>query len=66
MGFHIRRLHASRHKKDGADELFNQNLATTDSVEFGEVKLTPKASSNGAEGTMYYDSDDDHVYIATE
>ena len=32
----------------------------------GEVHLTPKASSTGAEGTMFYDSDDDHVWVATE
>lgn len=32
----------------------------------GELRLTPKASSTGPEGTMYYDSDDDHVYVATE
>ena len=32
----------------------------------GEIHLTPKTSSTGAEGTMFYDSDDDHVYVATE
>jgi len=32
----------------------------------GEIRLTPKASSTGAEGTIFYDSDDDHVYVATE
>lgn len=31
-----------------------------------ELKLIPKASSTGAEGTMFYDSGDDHVYVATE
>jgi hypothetical protein len=31
----------------------------------GEICLTPKASSTGAEGTMFYDSDDDHVWVAT-
>ena len=35
-------------------------------VEFSEVKLTPKASSTGAEGTMFYDSDDNHVYVGVE
>ena len=34
--------------------------------EYSEITLTPKASSSGAEGTIYYDSDDDHVYVATE
>jgi hypothetical protein len=32
----------------------------------GEIRLTPKESSSGPEGTIYYDSDDDHVYVATE
>lgn len=31
-----------------------------------ELRLIPKASSTGAEGTIYYDSDDDHLYVATE
>lgn len=33
---------------------------------FSEILLTPKASSSGAEGTVYYDSDDDHLYVGTE
>ena len=38
-----------------------------DYVQTGEVRLIPKTSSNStAEGTMFYDSDDDHVYVATE
>lgn len=36
------------------------------SIETGEILLTPKTSSSGVEGTIYYDSDDDHVYVATE
>jgi hypothetical protein len=32
----------------------------------GEISLTPKASSSGVEGTMFYCSTDDHVYVATE
>lgn len=32
----------------------------------GELHLTPKSSSTGAEGTVYYDSDDNYVYVATE
>ena len=31
-----------------------------------ELRLTPQASSSGPEGTMYYDSDDDSVYVGTE
>lgn len=33
---------------------------------FDEIRLVPKASSTGAEGTIFYDSDDDHVYVGTE
>lgn len=60
--------------KDGSD-----NLTLTDAVTgtktlaqlatgspFDEILLTPKASSTGAEGTIYYDSDDDHLYVGTE
>lgn len=32
----------------------------------GAIRLTPRVSSSGAEGTIFYDSDDDHVYVATE
>lgn len=32
----------------------------------GEIHLTPKASSTGAEGTIFYCSDDDRVYVGTE
>ena len=42
---------------------FDQDLNTTDSVEFCEVLLTPKSSSTGDTGTIYYDSDDDHFHL---
>jgi hypothetical protein len=32
----------------------------------GEITLVPKELSSGAEGTIFYDSDDDHIYVATE
>jgi len=32
----------------------------------GAIRLTPISSSSGAKGTIYYDSDDDHVWVATE
>jgi len=32
----------------------------------GELHLTPKASSNGAEGTIFYSSDDNSVYVGVE
>uniref|UniRef100_A0A6M3JFM4 Uncharacterized protein n=1 Tax=viral metagenome TaxID=1070528 RepID=A0A6M3JFM4_9ZZZZ len=38
-------------------------IATPDD---GELHLTPKASSTGAEGTIFYDSGDDHIYVGTE
>lgn len=31
-----------------------------------EIRLTPKESSDGPEGTIYYDSDDDHIWVGTE
>jgi hypothetical protein len=34
--------------------------------EHSEIKFTPKTSSSGGEGTMFYDSDDDHIYVGTE
>ena len=33
--------------------------------EFGEIKLTPKASSAGGEGTVFYAMDDSHLWVAT-
>jgi hypothetical protein len=32
----------------------------------GELHLTPKTASTGAEGTIFYNSDDDAVYVGTE
>jgi hypothetical protein len=31
-----------------------------------ELTLTPKAASTGPEGTIFYCSADDHVYVGTE
>ena len=31
-----------------------------------EIQLVPKAASTGPEGTMFYNSADDSVYVATE
>lgn len=45
---------------------FNQNVKTTGSPEHSEIKLTPKVSSSGAEGTIFYCSDDNSVYVGTE
>lgn len=40
------------------------DIATPDD---GEVHLTPKTTSTtGAEGTMFYSSIDNHVYVGTE
>lgn len=47
-------------------ENFDQALNTTDSVQFSELLLTPKSSSSGGEGTWFYDSDDNYIWIATE
>jgi hypothetical protein len=38
-----------------------------DTAQNGEIMLTPKAVAvSNAEGTMFFSSDDDHVYVATE
>ena len=52
--------HSARHEDEGADEISLTGL------EGSEIRLTPKASSTGAEGTIFYASGDDHVYVATE
>lgn len=52
--------HSARHEDGGADEISLTGLAGT------EIRLIPKASSTGGEGTIFYDSDDDSVYVATE
>ena len=48
------------------DSNINQDVTTDGTPTFGEVRLTPKASSDGPEGTIFYDSDDNHVYVGTE
>ncbi len=40
--------------------------AVYDPQDEGAIRLTPRASSSGAEGTMFYSSDDNHVWVATE
>ena len=41
------------------------DAAATD-IEFSQILLTPKASATGTvEGTIFYDSDDDHAYLYT-
>ena len=42
------------------------NISTSGYAAVDEVRLNPKASSSGPEGTIYYDSDDDHIYVGTE
>ena len=49
-----------------ADDDHTQYGLLTGARAFSEVRLTPKASSSGPEGTIFYDSDDDHVYVGTE
>ena len=50
-----------------ADDDHTQYVLTTGVRAMGELRLTPKASSDSAvEGTMFYCSDDDHIYVGTE
>jgi hypothetical protein len=44
----------------------DQSMGNHNLTNIGELNLVPKASSIGAEGTIFYDSDDNHVYVATE
>jgi len=54
-------LHASNHEDGGPDEVDLTGL------EGSEIRLTPKASSAAtAEGTIFYASGDNHVYVGTE
>jgi hypothetical protein len=49
----------------GAYELYamDQNVRATDGVQFNDVLFTPKASATGAEGRVFYDSDDNNLYV---
>jgi hypothetical protein len=49
----------------GAYELYamNQNVRTTDAVQFNDVLFTPKSSATGAEGRVYFDTDDKNLYV---
>lgn len=49
-----------------ADDDHTQYVLADGTRAINELYLTPKVSSTGAEGTMFYDSDDDHVWVATE
>lgn len=49
----------------GADAVGNAEIDDSDTaIAFNQIILTPKATGDGtAEGTLFYDSDDDHPYI---
>ena len=49
-----------------ADDDHAQYVLADGSRPMAELTLTPKASSSGAEGTIFYDEDDDHIYVGTE
>jgi len=57
---HHAKVHAASHQDGGTDELDLTGLSGT------EIRLVPKPASTGPEGTIFYDSDDNHVYVATE
>ena len=48
------------------DDDHKHYVLATGARAMNELRLTPKASSSGPEGTMYYDSGDDSVYVGTE
>jgi hypothetical protein len=50
-----------------ADDDHTQYVLATGARAMGELTLTPKAASlSTAEGTIFYCSDDDHIYVGTE
>jgi len=50
-----------------ADDDHTQYVLATGARAMGELTLTPKASSDSiVEGTIFYCSDDNHVYVGTE
>jgi len=49
-----------------SDDDHIQYLLANGSRAANEIRLTPKISSTGPEGTIFYDSDDDHIWVATE
>lgn len=54
-------------RKDGSvDFTADQSMGDHNLTSVGEVRLTPKASSSGPEGTMFYCDADDHFYGGTE
>jgi hypothetical protein len=52
--------HATQHENGGSDELDLSELEGT------EIRLVPIVASSGPEGTIFYCSTDDHVYVGTE
>ena len=60
--------HTHKHKwmQELGDDDHTQYLLADGTRAANEIRLTPKVSSSGPEGTIFYDSDDDHVYVGTE
>lgn len=52
--------HKTSHQDGGSDEISLTGLAG------GEITLTPKTSSGGPEGTIFYCSSDNYVYVGVE
>ena len=48
------------------DDDHTQYVLATGARAAGELRLTPKPASSGPEGTIFYASADDHVWVATE
>jgi len=49
--------HASTHQNGGVDEI------DLTGMEGSEIRLTPKTSSAGPEGTIFYHADDKAIYV---
>ena len=68
QGFAQRVLYGNDHGElDGLADNDHPQYQLVGGSTFDELTLTPKAASASlAEGTIFYCSTDDHVYVATE
>lgn len=57
-------VHATLTDKSADDH--TQYLLADGTREASEIRLEPKVASTGPEGTIFYNSADDHVYVGTE
>jgi hypothetical protein len=57
--------HAASHLPEGADELFDQSLNTTDNVTFGTIYATGELIASSIKATSQIQIEDNNSYVAT-